>query len=123
MVEKFCSRSHGQPVLGVRSAAMMSSSRAISRAGVKAVSDVLDVLAKVMAGFRENAGTLPDLCHSIPGFLRVAARLEQEPGEPLGLVDEILQESRGRDVAVLVGKLMTFAHRGRDGFVVVHQLA
>src|SRR3981081_2704845 len=33
MVAKSCSRSHGQPVLGVRSAAMISISRAISRAG------------------------------------------------------------------------------------------
>src|SRR5207244_3731557 len=34
MVAKFCSRSHGQPVTGVRSAAMISISREISREGV-----------------------------------------------------------------------------------------
>src|SRR6267142_1581716 len=34
MVAKFCCRSHGQPVPGVRSAAMMSRSRTISREGV-----------------------------------------------------------------------------------------
>ena len=33
MVAKFCSRSHGQPVPGVRSAAMISISRAMSREG------------------------------------------------------------------------------------------
>src|SRR5215831_2725501 len=33
MVAKFCSRSHGQPLPGVRSAAMISSSREISRDG------------------------------------------------------------------------------------------
>src|ERR1700688_3020715 len=33
MVRKFCSRSHGQPEPGVRSAAMISISRAISREG------------------------------------------------------------------------------------------
>ena len=34
MVAKFCSRSHGQPVPGVRSAAMISISRLMSREGV-----------------------------------------------------------------------------------------
>src|SRR5580693_3404527 len=34
MVAKFCSRSHGQPVFGVRSAAMMASRRSISREGI-----------------------------------------------------------------------------------------
>src|SRR6266567_5401836 len=34
MVEKFCSRSHGQPLPGVRSIAMISSKREISREGV-----------------------------------------------------------------------------------------
>src|SRR5271156_1072211 len=33
MVEKFCSKSHGQPVFGVRNAAMMSRRRAIWREG------------------------------------------------------------------------------------------
>src|SRR3978361_628395 len=36
MVEKSCSRSHGQPLPGVRNCAMMSSSREISREGVMA---------------------------------------------------------------------------------------
>src|SRR6266446_4917071 len=34
MVEKFCSRSHGHPLPGVRSIAMISSKREISRDGV-----------------------------------------------------------------------------------------
>src|SRR6266436_5284257 len=34
MVEKFCARSHGQPVLAVRSAAIISMRRVISREGV-----------------------------------------------------------------------------------------
>ena len=34
MVAKFCSRSHGQPLPGVRSAVMISSRREISREGV-----------------------------------------------------------------------------------------
>src|ERR1700709_616991 len=34
MVAKFCSRSHGQPLPGVRSVAMISSKRKISREGV-----------------------------------------------------------------------------------------
>src|SRR5271165_1307384 len=34
MVAKFCSRSHGHPVFGVRSAAMISRRRPISREGV-----------------------------------------------------------------------------------------
>jgi hypothetical protein len=34
MVEKFCSRSHGHPLPGVRSIAMISSKREISREGV-----------------------------------------------------------------------------------------
>ena len=37
MVAKFCSRSHGQPLPGVRSAAMISSRREISREGVMAL--------------------------------------------------------------------------------------
>ena len=39
MVAKFCSRSHGQPVPGVRSAAMISISRAMSREASRASSE------------------------------------------------------------------------------------
>ena len=38
--------------------------------------------------------------------VRVAARLEQEPGAPLGLVDPVLDQARGRDVVVLIAELM-----------------
>src|ERR1700732_3280022 len=58
MVAKFCCRSHGQPVGGVRSAAMISISRAISREGARA-----GALAAVMTGFRSKARTLSELCH------------------------------------------------------------
>src|SRR5215831_4958011 len=39
IVEKFCARSHGHPVPGARSAAMISMRRAISREGMTAMSD------------------------------------------------------------------------------------
>jgi hypothetical protein len=39
MVAKFCAKSHGHPVPGVRSIAMISMSRAMSREGVTVMPD------------------------------------------------------------------------------------
>src|ERR1700733_15841733 len=55
-------------------------------------------------------------------LLRVAAFLaggfEQEPGAPLGLVDEGLEQAGGAGILVLVAQLVRFAHRGRHVLVV-----
>src|SRR6516164_3108863 len=106
MVAKFCTRSHGQPVLGVRSAAMISIRRLMSREGVIALS-------------RCSGKALPDPgCGGDRGAARIgrgrqrsslvrgAARLEQEPSAPLGLVDEGLEQARGCHVLMLVGEFV-----------------
>src|SRR6202451_188387 len=98
MVAKFCSRSHGQPVLGVRNAAMIASRRPISREGV---------ITGILTGSRTpNADPIraekpprpfgPRVIHRpglAPRIFRRAARLEQEPGAPLGAVDKIFQKA------------------------------
>src|SRR5262245_7147340 len=43
----------------------------------------------------------------------LAAGLEQEPGAPLGLVDEGLEQARGAGILMVVGKLVGLAHRSR----------
>ena len=49
------------------------------------------------------------------------ARLVQEPHAPLGLVDEILEKARGRDIVVLVADLVGLAHRGDHALIVLAQ--
>src|SRR5581483_11736849 len=73
---------------------------------------------------KQSGGFPPDCFQPIPrpSVFGAAGRLEQEPGPPLGLVDEILEQTGGRDVLIFVGKLMAFAHRSCDMLVVVHQL-
>jgi len=58
-----------------------------------------------------------------PRCCLLAARLEQEPGAPLGLVDERFKQARSAGILVIVGKLVRLAHGGRDVFVVLHQFA
>ena len=58
-----------------------------------------------------------------PGLIGLAARLEQEPGALLGVVNEILKQARRGDVFVLVSDFMRLAHVLDDGFVVVQQFA
>src|SRR5262245_30736795 len=130
MVAKLCSRSHGQPLPGVRSAAMMSMSRAMSRDGVmghtcrdggmgdtpgapdaRRAGHKLRCLAAPcpaaptretpMAGIEPGHPQQRRLGASVAAALGLAARPEQEPAALLGLVDEILQEARGRHVLVL----------------------
>src|ERR1700733_634764 len=129
MVAKFCSRSHGQPVFGVRSAAMMASKRSISREGVMKALAMFARTYQTLVIAGSTAASRPGVLHRIAlrddGRLFVcrASCLEQEPGAPLGAVDKVLQKTRGCRVVVLFGKLVTFAHRGRDVLVVVHQFA
>src|SRR4051794_21436479 len=59
---------------------------------------------------------------SVAGRIASAARLEQKPGAPLGLVDQVLQQARGGHVAVLVAQVVRLAHTGRKGLVVVAKL-
>src|ERR1700688_40490 len=109
MVAKFCSKSQGQPVLGVRNAAMIASRRPISREGV---------ITRILIGSRTSdadpirAEKLPRPCRPRVIHRRrfpprmVGSRsacFEQEPGAPLGAVDESLQKARGRRVVVFVG--------------------
>src|SRR6266536_283823 len=61
------------------------------------------------------------LLRRVAAFL--AARIEQEPGAALGLVDEGLEQARGAGILVLVGELMGLPHRGCDVLVVFHQFA
>src|SRR5580704_18751456 len=129
MVAKFCSRSHGQPVLGVRNAAMIASRRPISREGV---------ITRILIGSRTaNAHPIrakKPLQESWPRIIhrrRLPPRIvgsragcfEQEPHAPLGLIDKVFQNARGRHVVVLVAELVAFTHRRGDLLIVVHQFA
>src|SRR6516165_9684256 len=102
MVPKVCCKSHGQPVPGVRSAAMISSSRAISREGV--------IARSTTEGTRTADHTM------------LAARLEQKPAALFGFINEILQKASGRHVLVLVGNLVGRAHVVDLRLIVVHEL-
>src|SRR5262245_38490999 len=53
----------------------------------------------------------------------LAAGFEQEPGAPLGLVDEQFEQLRGADVVVVVGKLVGLSQGGGHVLVVFHQFA
>ncbi len=50
------------------------------------------------------------------------ARLEQEPYAPLGLVDPVLKQARGRNIAMLVTQPVRLAHARRELPIVVAQL-
>src|SRR5262249_41434675 len=130
MVSKVCSRSHGQPVPAVRSAAMISMSRAMSREGViaRSTTEGTRTADHTMLAARCPAsslicplGTVPGRAEARPpcqsgvaflvaGSLGLAARLEQEPAALFGFVDEIFQKAGGRHVLVLVSDLMGRAH-------------
>src|SRR5258708_22225106 len=43
----------------------------------------------------------------------LTAGLEQEPGAPLGLVDEQFEQLGGARVLIVIGQLVRFAHRRR----------
>src|SRR5262249_17258042 len=142
MVSKLCCRSHGHPVPGVRSAAMISISRAMSREGVIARSrgeraqDDADLTMPAAAcatrcatsprrragGHRGTAGAASDAVASVSRTLGLAARLEQEPAAFFRLVDEYLEEACGCDVFMLVGHLVRRAHVADVRLVIVHQL-
>src|SRR5262249_56119829 len=121
MVSKVCSRSHGQPVPGVRSAAMISMSRAMSREGVIAGIDERADDGGPYNACRQLSRILRHVPPSVPGrakarpgcqlllvagSLGLAAGFEQEPAALFGFVDEILQKAGGRHVLVLVGDLV-----------------
>src|SRR6185295_15164463 len=55
-------------------------------------------------------------------ILGAARRLEQEPDAPLRLVDPVLEEARGGDVAVLVANGVRLAHEGGEPHIVVAKL-
>src|SRR6202023_2311626 len=99
MLANLCSRSHGQPVWGARNAAMIASRRPISREGV---------ITRILTGSRtSNADPIrakkpprpcrPRVIHrrrlAPPIVGSRAACFEQEPGAPLGLIDEIFQNA------------------------------
>ena len=67
MVAKFCSKSHGQPVFGVRSAAMISISRAISREGVMKAFQVMAESYQTPRRAANGAGRL--LTNTAPSVL------------------------------------------------------
>src|ERR1700754_893457 len=51
-----------------------------------------------------------------------AGALEQEPGPPLTLVDPVLDQARGCDIAMLVAELMRLAQEAGEALVVVGEL-
>src|SRR5437762_8445812 len=51
-----------------------------------------------------------------------AGGLEQEPAAFLRLIDKGLDQTRGRNVVVLIRDLVRLTEIGNDGLVVVHQL-
>src|SRR5947208_8279538 len=142
MVSKLCCRSHGHPVPWVRSAAMISISRAMSREGVIARSRgkrtrrcgpynarrrlrhplrTRPETSPAAAGIRPARPTAP-LLASVTRALGLATRLEQEPAAFFRLVDEYLEEACGCDVFMLVGDLVRRAHVADVRLVIVHQL-
>src|SRR5271156_3487951 len=54
--------------------------------------------------------------------ISVPTRLEQEPGAPLGLVDPVLDEARGGDVAHLVDDVVHLAQARGEALIVLAQL-
>src|SRR5262249_58003983 len=54
--------------------------------------------------------------------LAVPACLEQEPDAPFRLVDPVLQQARGRDIAMLLAQIVRLAHVRRQPQVVLAQL-
>src|SRR6201986_3101832 len=112
MGAKFCSRSHGQPVLGVRNAAMIASRRPISREGV--ITRILigprTTNADPIRGKKPPRPYRPRVIHrwrlTPPVVGSRTARFEQEPNAPLGLIDKILQNARRRHIVVLVAELV-----------------
>ena len=63
----------------------------------------------------------PEVARAKPS-LPVARSLEQKPGAPLGFIDPVLQQTRRGDIAVLVAKIVRFAHAGGELLVVVAKL-
>src|SRR5205085_4564765 len=128
MVWKFCSRSHGQPDPGVRSAAMISISRTMSREGFMTRSYPPLVPAKAGTQFlmcldARLRGHERERSRSVAGRIRLARRLEQEPGPLLGLVDINFEQARAGGVLVLFSELVRLAHRGSHRLIIGHQLA
>src|SRR5438045_3609523 len=128
MVSKVCSRSHGQPEPGVRSAAMISISRAMSRDGfiLRSYPSLVPATAGTQflmcldAGFR---GHERERSRSVTGGVRLARGLEQEPGPFFGLVDVYFEQARAGGILVLLAQFVRLAHRGSHRLVVGHQLA
>ena len=54
-------------------------------------------------------------------FVGFAARLEQEPDPPLGLIDEVFKNARGGYVAILITNFVASAHGFDELLVVGHQ--
>src|SRR6185312_618569 len=99
MVAKFCSRSHGHPVCGVRRACMISIRREISRDGfmrrpyqtqTAAATEVAAAVDKLVRAGCPNA--------LVPAVVASAAGLEQEPHAPFGGVNEVFQDAGGGDI-------------------------
>src|SRR6188508_1823788 len=108
MLEKFCSRSQGQPVSGVRSAAMISNSRAMSREGfIARTYQARSTGATYAKGTAQDWGAIERqraCLGSVPVVARAPRRLEQEPGPFLGLVEPDFDQARGRGIVVVVGQ-------------------
>src|SRR6187200_2201101 len=118
MVEKSCRRSQGQPVSGVRRAAMISRRREISRDGV------ITVPGESQGPYQtrrrgEKAWAKPLMA----AVVRLAAGLEQEPGASLGLVEPDFQHAGGGHVVVLLANLVRLAHGLGDRLIVGQELA
>src|SRR5262249_50965539 len=63
----------------------------------------------VSGGRLAESATAPRYGASV-GRLAGAARLEQEPDAPLGFVDPVLEQARGRNVAIRIAQLVRLAH-------------
>src|ERR1700678_79523 len=100
MVAKVCSRSHGQPVFGVRSAAMISRRRSMSREGVMIDSRLKRELPDGVGG-RDYVGGAVNQRRSVTGLVDFAAGLEREPYASLGLVNEVFEEARRGHILVI----------------------
>ena len=130
MVAKFCSRSHGQPVPGVRSAAMISSSRAMSREGFmghgeryQARSGRRDQSRARPTGMERARTLMPDRC-------LVARRCWRRAPPRTGTRSASRSASIQFSIRLAVATsswssadLVRLAHGLGDLLVVVHQLA
>src|SRR3954453_14193314 len=112
MVEKFCSRSQGHPVTGVRSAAMISSSRAMSREGLSLSS----VLTQKSPKSDQAELRLHHYQPQYPEHGRESRPAENEPSPIEAIITRGQGLTVGRGLARNVAQLHLDPHHGQPEY-------